>query len=145
MPLSEHEQKLLEQMESALYAEDPRFATHMKGAGGGSPKRGRIVGGIVLAVAGLGLVVAGVATSTIPLGAVGFVVMVAGIAWAVTPSRPARLQSVGGGAARRGPAASKTARGRAFKPGQKKAASPGSFMQRMEDRWEKRRRDQAGW
>ncbi|MEW2633449.1 DUF3040 domain-containing protein, partial [Streptomyces sp. NPDC048389] len=27
MPLSEHEQRMLEQMERALYAEDPKFAT----------------------------------------------------------------------------------------------------------------------
>ncbi|EBF6878346.1 DUF3040 domain-containing protein, partial [Salmonella enterica subsp. enterica serovar Saintpaul] len=33
MPLSEHEQQLLEQMEQALYAEDPKFASQMQGAG----------------------------------------------------------------------------------------------------------------
>ena len=33
MPLSEHEQKMLEQMEQALYAEDPKFASQMQGAG----------------------------------------------------------------------------------------------------------------
>jgi len=32
MPLSEHEQRLLEQMEKALYAEDPKFATSLRGA-----------------------------------------------------------------------------------------------------------------
>ena len=32
MPLSDHEQRLLEQMERALYAEDPKFATTMRGA-----------------------------------------------------------------------------------------------------------------
>ncbi len=30
MPLSEHEQRLLDQMERALYAEDPKFATSMR-------------------------------------------------------------------------------------------------------------------
>jgi len=29
VPLSEHEQHLLEQMEQALYAEDPKFASQM--------------------------------------------------------------------------------------------------------------------
>jgi len=33
VPLSEHEQQLLEQMEQALYAEDPKFASQMQGAG----------------------------------------------------------------------------------------------------------------
>ena len=32
MPLSEHEQQLLEQMEQALYAEDPKFASQMQGS-----------------------------------------------------------------------------------------------------------------
>ena len=32
MPLSENEQRLLEQMERALYAEDPKFASAMRGA-----------------------------------------------------------------------------------------------------------------
>ncbi|RZL78658.1 MAG: DUF3040 domain-containing protein, partial [Rhodococcus sp. (in: high G+C Gram-positive bacteria)] len=27
MPLSEHEQRMLDQIESALYAEDPKFAS----------------------------------------------------------------------------------------------------------------------
>ncbi|MFE0749552.1 DUF3040 domain-containing protein [Gordonia sp. NPDC058843] len=30
MPLSEHEQRMLEQIESALYAEDPKFASSVK-------------------------------------------------------------------------------------------------------------------
>src|SRR5665647_2386418 len=32
VPLSEHEQHLLEQMEQALYAEDPKFASQMQGS-----------------------------------------------------------------------------------------------------------------
>ena len=32
MPLSEHEQRLLEQMERALYAEDPKFASTLRSA-----------------------------------------------------------------------------------------------------------------
>ncbi|EUA23964.1 hypothetical protein I553_3452 [Mycobacterium xenopi 4042] len=33
MPLSDHEQRMLEQIESALYAEDPKFASSVRGAG----------------------------------------------------------------------------------------------------------------
>jgi hypothetical protein len=32
VPLSEHEQRLLEQMERALYAEDPKFVSSLRGA-----------------------------------------------------------------------------------------------------------------
>ena len=31
MPLSEHEQRMLDQIESALYAEDPKFASSVRG------------------------------------------------------------------------------------------------------------------
>src|SRR3712207_5805224 len=33
VPLSEHEQRMLEQMERALYAEDPKFASALEGSG----------------------------------------------------------------------------------------------------------------
>ena len=147
MPLSENEQKLLEQMERALYAEDPRFATHMKGVGSTGPSRKRIAIGVIAAVAGLGLVIAGVSTQLIVLGVIGFVVMVAGVAWAFTsggksskegdagsaPSSPLK----GGAKAARPTSARKRSRTRG-------AGGSGSFSQRMEDRWEKRRRENGG-
>ena len=51
MPLSEHEQRLLEQMEKALYAEDPKFATSLRSTPGARAARGRAALG-VLAVLG---------------------------------------------------------------------------------------------
>ena len=73
MPLSEHEQKLLEQMEQALYADDPKFATNIRTAGG-SASRGRAALGVLAVLAGLGLLLAGVAF-TPALGVAGFTVM----------------------------------------------------------------------
>ena len=55
MALSEREQKLLEQMEQALYAEDPRFATRIRSHGDRGTKR-RMLVGILAVLAGLGLV-----------------------------------------------------------------------------------------
>lgn len=153
MPLSEHEQKLLDQMERALYAEDPRFASHMKGTPG-SPNRRRVIVGVCIAIAGLATVLAGVTTELIPLGVVGFVVMVAGVAWAATPSRAKRGQTVdsaqpsavprakGPQPNQAGPRASKPTRKTPGKSGGKargQSKSSGSFIQRMEDRWQKRR------
>ncbi len=147
MPLSEHEQKLLEQMEQALYAEDPRFATHMKGSRAASASRRRIIIGVVTAVLGLGLVVAGTSTELIALGVVGFLVMVGGVAWAFAPGRTtqpdARLRSVpapGKPVPSSGATAARRHRGKG-----KRGPAAGSFMQRLEERWEKRRRDQGGW
>lgn len=135
MPLSENEQKMLEQMERALYAEDPRFATQMRGSEGAGPSRKRLVLGALAAAAGLALVVAGVATRMTWLGVVGFVVMVAGVAWAFTAGGATSGESTKASA----PAAAKAAkRPRAGKQGG--ASTPG-FSQKMEDRWEKRRRE----
>ena len=43
MPLSEHEQHLLEQMERALYAEDPKFASSLRGRDPRSNFRRRVL------------------------------------------------------------------------------------------------------
>ena len=61
MPLSEHEQRLLEQMEKALYAEDPKFATSLRSAPGARAARGRAALGVLGLLAGIGLLVAGAA------------------------------------------------------------------------------------
>lgn len=132
MALSEHEEALLQQMEEALYAEDPHFASRIQKTKNRRLGRGRIVIGVVAGVAGLALVIFSAMSSLIWLGAIGFAVMVAGIAYAVSPARTA-LRSVGKG----GTAATSQPSGKA-----KQAPSHGSFMERLEERWEKRRRDQ---
>ena len=131
MPLSEHEQQLLEQMEQALYAEDPKFASQMQGAGARAAARRRMVIGIVGAIAGLALVLVGVNAATWWVGAIGFALMVAAVAFAVTPARrKAGLGTVQpDGTVRR---ATPAARG-------KGAKSHGSFMHRLEERWDRRR------
>jgi len=128
--LSEHEEALLQQMEEALYAEDPRFASRIEKTKSRSAGRGRVVAGVVAGVAGLGLVVFSAMSSIIWLGAVGFAIMVAGIVYAITPSKT-KLAAV--------------AADGSTKPRSKaKAASSrqGTFMERLEERWERRRRDQ---
>ncbi|MDN5795127.1 MAG: DUF3040 domain-containing protein [Intrasporangium sp.] len=132
MALSEHEEALLQQMEEALYAEDPRFASRIQKTRARQPGRGRIVIGVVAGVAGLALVIISAMSSLIWLGAIGFAVMVAGIAYAISPARTA-LRSVKSGDT----AETSQARGKG-----KQTASHGSFMERLEQRWEKRRRDQ---
>jgi hypothetical protein len=135
VPLSEHEQQLLEQMEQALYAEDPKFASQMEGAGARAAARRRLVIGGIGVVVGLGLVLAGVST-TMWLGAAGFAVMVAAVAFALTPPRRAKgANGLGAvqpdGTVRRGPSKRRPHAGGRHE----------SLMQRLEARWE-RRRDQ---
>jgi hypothetical protein len=135
VPLSEHEQQLLEQMEQALYAEDPKFASQMQGAGARASARRRMAIGVVGVVLGLALVLVGINT-TMWIGAVGFAVMVGAVAFALTP--PRRKNALGtvqpDGTVRRatpGRSASKS----------KPSKSGGSFMHRIEERWDKRRDD----
>ncbi|SEW14142.1 Protein of unknown function [Austwickia chelonae] len=130
MPLSEHEQKLLDQMERALYAEDPSFATQMKGTGR-SVSRMRLLWGIVAAVVGLGVVLLGVNLMSIPVGVLGFVIMVGGVIWAVTPRRGGDTGLAGTGVATKAP------RAKAKKPAKRRS----TFMSKLDERWERRRRE----
>jgi hypothetical protein len=91
VPLSEHEQRLLEQIERALYAEDPKFASTVRGGRLRKPTRRRRIQGVALFVVGLVLLVVGVAVpqlwlaSSFPvLSVIGFLVMLGGAVLAVT-------------------------------------------------------------
>jgi membrane-bound ClpP family serine protease len=125
MPLSEHEQKLLEQMEQALYADDPKFATNIRTAGG-SASRGRAALGVLAVLAGLGLLVAGVAV-TPALGVVGFTIMLIGavITYSAFTTRAVISESPEGEA-------------ETLIQKMPKAPKSSGFMDRMEDRWRKR-------
>ena len=70
MPLSEHEQKVLQAMEQALYAEDPRFATHITNHGLHQNKRRMTLGAVGVA-AGLAPVALAAPTPPTRLGAGG--------------------------------------------------------------------------
>jgi hypothetical protein len=84
MALSEHEQRLLEQIERALYAEDPKFASTVRGARLRRPSRSRRIQGVALFLLGVALLVLGVAALPIKLASIpvvsvgGFLVMFAG-------------------------------------------------------------------
>ncbi|MGH3910291.1 MAG: DUF3040 domain-containing protein, partial [Pseudonocardiaceae bacterium] len=90
MPLSEHEQRLLDQIERALYAEDPKFASNVRGARMRSPSRRRRLQGVALFALGLVLLVLGVGVfkdlgpAGIPvISVLGFLVMFAGAVAAI--------------------------------------------------------------
>lgn len=132
MPLSEHEQQLLEQMEQALYAEDPKFASQMQGAGAKAAARRRIAIGVVGAIVGLVLVLVGVQTALWWVGGVGFAIMVAAVAFAVTPPRrKAALGTVQPDGSVRRTTSTRPKQGK----------TTGSFMNRLEERWDRRRDD----
>ncbi|KIF74074.1 membrane protein [Streptomyces sp. 150FB] len=129
MPLSEHEQRMLEQMERALYAEDPKFATALEGSGLRTYTRRRVYQAVVGFLVGIALLMSGMVFNQIWIGVVGFLVMLGCAVLAVTGWRkapkPGEQQQPGGAPAARQP-----------KPRR-------SMMNRIEQRWQ-RRRDEQG-
>jgi hypothetical protein len=139
LPLSEHEQHLLEQMEQALYAEDPKFASQMQGSAARARLRRGLAFGAGGVVVGLGLVVLGVATESILWGAIGFALMVSGVAFAITPPKSVKVElgsvTEDGTVRTREPASRMSKLRRNKKPN----ASKQTFLRRLEDRWDRRR------
>ncbi len=123
MPLSEQEQRLLDEMERSLYQNDADFVATVGG------RRGRlnytaIVAGVLVAVLGVAVLVSGVVLRQPLIGVAGFVVMFGGVLLAVgSPRRSSSVPSRSGSGARRG--------------------SRSSFMDRMNARWD-RRQDGSG-
>ncbi len=134
MPLSDREQQLLEQMELALSAEDPRFANQMRGGAARARRRDWILGGVG-AVIGLAVVLLGVTMRNMWVGGAGFALMVAAVLFAVTPRKAKGLAAVQEDGTT-GPRT--TAKGSASRP--KRQAG---FMDRLEERWDRRRDN--GW
>ncbi|MEU5435814.1 DUF3040 domain-containing protein [Streptomyces sp. NPDC020719] len=130
MPLSEHEQRMLEQMERALYAEDPKFATALEGSGLRTYTRRRVYQAVAGFLVGIALLMIGIGQG-IWISVVGFLIMLGCAVLAVTGWRKAPRrgeQPAGGGGATRRQAA---------------RAPKQSMMDRIEQRWQ-RRRDEGG-
>jgi hypothetical protein len=121
VPLSEHEQRLLEQMERALYAEDPKFASSLRSAGPRPGSRRKAAVGVLTALVGFGLLIAGAATSLVVVGVLGFLAMLVGTFLVVTTMR-ARPEAEA-----------------AAKPGTTAKATKTGFMDRVEERFRQRR------
>lgn len=125
MPLSEHEQRLLDQLEQQLHEDDPKFAHALSAA----PSRGmstrNIVIGVLIGIAGLLVLLGGVATHLIILGILGFLIMGAGVYVAISkPKFAAEAQ-----------ATNKSGNGAGAK-------QKSGFMNGLEEKWEERRREQ---
>lgn len=123
MPLSEHEQRLLEQMERALHAEDPKFASALQGDKLRRRMRRRVVLAVLGVLAGGALIGYGVVVKRAALDVAGGVVVLvcAWLAWTIWRRVPAPGQIV--------PAFR-------LRPRRKRS---GTYLQRMELRWQHRR------
>lgn len=130
MPLSEHEQRMLEQIESALYAEDPKFASSVQRRRLGRSSGRRRLQAAAIFVVGLVLLILGpiigINVGGLPiLSLVGFLIMFgAGLLalWGGNgkSDRPSRRGSADG------------------KADPRPAASKRKLSERMEDRFNRR-------
>jgi len=80
VPLSEHEQRQLEQIEQALYAEHPRFARAVRAADPRVHYKRRTIYALVAFLVGLILLPVGLSTY-LAISLVGFVIMLASSYW----------------------------------------------------------------
>jgi hypothetical protein len=137
VPLSEHEQRLLDQIERALYAEDPKFATTVRSTDLRTHMRRRIIRMVVLFVIGFVMMLVGVIVSTIAVSIIGF-----GIALVAMLLGANAYKRMNGGPPLRsvdGPA-----RGSRTSKSKSKAKSEGSAKERLEERWRKRWEERGG-
>ncbi|MDN5688851.1 MAG: DUF3040 domain-containing protein [Brachybacterium sp.] len=131
MPLSDHEQKMLDEMERQLFADDPRLARAFAPTKSRRRSGRRIAIGLGGVVVGLGVLILAVSLPAIWLGVIAFIGMLAGAVYAVTtPSSSSQEgpSDSGGGGGGSGPS---TPRG----------DDGGTFMSKLEARWEKRSGD----
>jgi hypothetical protein len=120
MPLSEQEQRLLDEMERNLYQNDADFVATVGAGRGRTNYRGIIIGALLL-IAGVSTLLIGVGSHLPVVGVLGFAVMFAGVIVALTPSRAPRGMPA-----------------KASAPGASRDRRSGGFMDSLNERWERR-------
>jgi hypothetical protein len=124
VPLSDHEQRLLDEIEQALYADDPKFAASVRAARTRSRTRRAVALGAVGVLVGLALVLVGLIAEITVLSVVGFVLVVGSCGWAAQVMRGRRNDVT--------PAAAAAPRSNSGR------AANGGLRNRMEDRLRRR-------
>ncbi|MFF2052166.1 DUF3040 domain-containing protein [Leifsonia sp. NPDC058194] len=128
MPLSEHEQRLLEEMERSLYQNDADFVAKVGGKRV-RPAYRSIVLGVLIAVVGVGVLITGVFVQQPIVGILGFVVMFGGVLLAIAPGKRVAIDPDAPAA----PTSAKATRG----------GNQAGFMDKLNDRWDKRQDGQG--
>ena len=137
MPLPEHEQRQLQEIEQALYRDDPRFGRRMRASDSRMRYQRKLIQAQLGFVIGIGLLPAGAVTHRVYLEAIGVVIVLLSLVWAavswrrhVARVRPARSRT-----------GTTTAEGAKHRSGQTGRAR---MMKRMEERWRRRREGNGG-
>ena len=141
MPLSEHEQRQLEQIEQALYREDPKFGRLVRSSDPRVHYKRKLLQALIGVLIGAGGLAAGLVTHRVYLEAAGAAVLALSLVWMtvswrrhVARTRPAPSPAQG----KVGPARS----GGSSKPVRSGQTRRARLMERMEERW--RRRQEGG-
>lgn len=132
MPLSEEEQRLLEQMEEALAAEDPQFASALRGASSRRHHKRILIGSVIGFLAGIAILMTGAVMAATAVAVVGFVIMLGCAYLALShgrrlsdPDLPDNVTPI--------------TRSQQKSHQRSSSARSSGFMNRMEDRWRRRR------
>ena len=131
MPLSEHEQRQLEQIEQALYREDRRLARLVRSSDPRVHYKRRVAEALVGLVLGAAMIAAGIVLAVIGLAVAGFIVLLLCGIWALNSWR--QMSTVALAAAQGGPAG-KRRRRRSRRGGPPR----GGFGERLDERWRRR-------
>lgn len=115
MPLSEHEKKLLAEMEEAVSVDDPRLVSTLTGRAR-TPGKSRILLGLALLALGLITLLSGLISQTIPLGILGFIVALSGVVLAISNFATPQFGA----------------------PGKSTKAKKSGWSARLEERWDRR-------
>lgn len=118
MALSDRDRKILEEMDRAFAAEDPKLVAVLRDSHLPRGAKGMTLG-IILFLVGMGTVFTGLIAKMIPLGILGFLVALFGVVL-IIPTLTAMLH---GGVTSSGKISSK---------------GKGKFHTRLEDRWDQR-------
>lgn len=138
MPLSDHEQRLFEEIEQSL-SEDPQFASAVRAQDPAHVTRRRLILAGIVSVIGIGVVIGTVIAGAAMWGApIGAVLMFGGLIFGLWAQRRSaggkQLKAVDGKATR-----DIGGRSGGSSPRSGKTPKPGGFTSRMEERWRRRR------
>jgi hypothetical protein len=101
VPLSEYEQRVLDQLEAQLTSEDPELGSRL--AAVAPPRRGRVALGVAGVAAGLAVLVLGMVVSQLWVSLIGFLAMFAGAYFALRTPKARGLPPRRDGKSRTGP------------------------------------------
>jgi hypothetical protein len=144
VPLSEHEQRQLEQIEQALYREDPKFGRLVRSSDPRVHYKRKIVQALVGVLLGAGLLAGGVVTGRSYLDGAGAAILLLSLLWALVSwrrhlarVRPARAKGRRAKDARKSAAQHRPAQ-RGPSQGGPSQGRRARLMERLEERWRRR-------